>query len=419
MTSNPTFLARFQNLLLTIGVLGCALSLYLPKGLGFVFVLLSFLGAFGRCRGFFTSPLTLTAAVLIGWLILSKLWTPELAPKFSREYSVSVGLHLLLLWVPLLALAVPTQLAQRAIRYFCASAVIVTLVILINRIVPLPEALVWHNIIFYTGNKSISISILLACASGFMLACAMAEPNEVGMSSAIHSWVPLGAAVCAWVVLFTAQSRSAVLILPFCILAVLIREKFSLKSKILVCGAAIVLTAGVMATSPSVSDRIKQAYIGTHSSISGQSTPTATAATNSMIVRGEMNRLSLQMISQKPLTGHGLGSWTQQWEEFRKQSGAHSSVTAHNEYFGLASQAGLPALVIALAFFAFCARGLLRAPEPWATCAIIVLLTWAIASIVNATLRDTVFSVPLLFLLGMALAANKPNESNRSALSPH
>jgi O-antigen ligase len=414
VNSFSNFLSRTQHYSLTIGVLGCALSLFLPKAIGFLFALLSIVGAIGRCSGFFRHPLTIVAGVLLGWLSISKFWTSAINQSSTREYFVSIGLYSLLLWVPLLTLVVPAQLAQKALRYFCASAIVVTLVILINRVIPLPEAVIWHNIIFYTGNKSISISILLACGSGFLLASAMAEPNEVGMSNALHSWVPLGAALCAWVVLFTAQSRSAVLILPFCILAVLIREKFSLKSKIFVCGAAIVLTAGVMATSASVSDRIKQAIVGTQSSITGQNNSSATAATNSMIVRGEMNRLSLQMIAQKPLTGHGLGSWTQQWEEFRKQTGAHSSVTAHNEYFGLASQAGLPALLLLLAFFALCARGLLHAPEPWATCAIITLLTWAIASIVNATLRDTVFSVPLLFLLGITLAAIKPTEESGS-----
>jgi O-Antigen ligase len=388
---------KLQDRLLVIGCLGMAASIYFPIGFAWFFLLLIVLASLFNTPKFFHNLFTWLCLGFITWLLISGFISNQsFNPK--RAY---FAVYILVLLAPLIALKVPSALAYRTIRVFLGASVIAALIVLIDKLFHLPDAQIWRALIDYTGNKSISNLSLLALGSAMFLACGLAESDAAATNDTSHSFYPLGSALCAWVVLWTAQSRTALLLLPIAIIALLLREKFPLKTKIIVCFGASILTMGVILSSPIAAERIRQAVLGyTTAQVSD-------AQTNSMAVRSEMNKLSIELFAASPHFGQGLGSWEEAWEKRRQVSGAHTSTTAHNEYLGLAAQAGWPGLAFFVSFIGMVFFWTWRGSHPWHSCGLIVCCAWVWASLFNATLRDTVFSLPLLFLLGITLAATR------------
>jgi hypothetical protein len=105
---------------------------------------------------------------------------------------------------------------------------------------------------------------------------------------------------------------------------------------------------------------------------------------------------------ERPLTGHGLGSWPQWWRQ-NTQSGTllNAHTTPHNEYLLAAAQAGVPAALLLLAWllanlWASAAAGAVPALMVWTT-----LLTTACT---HAVLRDAKLALPLLLLAAVCMA---------------
>jgi O-antigen ligase len=393
---------KIQDQLLVVGCLGMAASIYFPIGFAWFFLLLTIVASLFLTPLFFSNRLTWLSIAFIAWLLLTGLVSnPSFDPK--RAY---FSVYVLVMLAPMLALRVPKALAQKTIRVFLAASVLASLIVLTDKIFHLPDAQIWHALIDYSSNKSISNLSLLAIGSAMFLACGLAESDAVQTSDSSHSFYPLGAALCGWIVLWTAQSRTALLLLPIALVALLLRERFSLKTKLIVTLSACLITAGVIVSSPIAAARMKQAILGYTSS------QVVDAQTNSMTVRGEMNKLSIEMFQAQPHLGHGLGTWEHAWEKRRQVSGAHTSTTAHNEYLGLAAQTGWPGVVFFVALLASVFTWTWRGNHPWHSCGLIVCCAWAWVSLFNATLRDTVFSLPLLFLLGITLAATRPENKN-------
>jgi hypothetical protein len=388
---------KLQDQLLVVGCLGTAACIYFPIGFAWFFLLLTVAASLFYTPSFFRNRLTWLCLGFIGWLLLTgAISNTTFDPK--RAY---FSVYCLILMVPLLALRVPKELAHKTIRVFLGASVVAALVVLAHKLFHLPDAQIWHSLIEYTSNKSIANLSLLALGSAMFLACGLAESNTVKTTDSMHSFYPLGAALCGWIVLWTAQSRTALLLLPIALVALLLRERFTLKTKIAVCLGASVLTASVVLSSPIAAERIKQAVLGYTTE------QVADAKTNSITVRSEMNKLSIELFKGSPHLGQGLGTWENAWEQRRKVSGAHSSTTAHNEYLGLAAQTGWPGLCFFIGFIAYMFIWTWRGSHPWHSCGLIVSCAWLWASAFNATLRDTVFSLPLLFLLGITLAATR------------
>jgi O-Antigen ligase len=388
---------KLQDHLLVIGCLGMAASIYFPIGFAWFFLLLIVLASLFNTPKFFHHPLTWLCLGFVTWLLISGFVSNQ---SFSPKRSY-FAVYLLVLLAPLIALKVPSALAYKTVRVFLSASVLAALIVLIDKLFHLPDAQIWRALIDYTGNKSISNLSLLALGSAMFLACGLAESDAAATNDTAHSFYPLGSALCAWVVLWTAQSRTALLLLPIAIIALLLREKFPLKTKIIVCLGASILTAGVILSSPIAAERIRQAVLGY------TTTQVSDAQTNSMAVRSEMNKLSVELFTASPHFGQGLGSWEGAWEKRRQVSGAHTSTTAHNEYLGLAAQAGWPGLAFFISFIGLAFFWTWRGSHPWHSCGLIVCCAWVWASFFNATLRDAVFSLPLLFLLGITLAATR------------
>jgi cell division protein FtsW (lipid II flippase) len=313
---------KIQDRLLIVGCFGMAATIYFPIGFAWFFLLLILIASLFNTPLFFRDRLTWLCIGFIAWLLITGYLSYQLFNPKRSYFSV----YLLILFAPLIALRVPSELAYKTIRIFLSASVFAALIVLVDKIFQLPNSQIWQALIDYTGNKSISNLSLMAIGSAMFLACGLAESDAAATNDSSHSFYPLGSALCAWVVLWTAQSRTALMLLPIAIIALLMRERFPLRTKIIVCLCATLLTAGVIISSPIAAERIRQAVVGY------STTQISDAKSNSMTVRSEMNKLSVDLFQAKPHIGHGLGSWEKAWEQRRQMSGAHASTTAHNEY---------------------------------------------------------------------------------------
>ena len=127
-------------------------------------------------------------------------------------------------------------------------------------------------------------------------------------------------------------------------------------------------------------------------------------AVTSWGMRVRMFEITSDMVGERPVFGHGLGSWQLLWDQ-RVAPGTRlaDNSTPHNEYLLVASQAGVLAAVLLLAWLlamiAFAVRaGALGIPG------LMAWLTFALVGLANAVLRDAKFALPLLLLAALATA---------------
>jgi O-antigen ligase len=122
--------------------------------------------------------------------------------------------------------------------------------------------------------------------------------------------------------------------------------------------------------------------------------------------RLRMWELTVGMVAERPVVGHGVASWQGLWiQRVPADAALAVNTTPHNEFLLVAEQAGAIGLGLLLWVFGSalrdaCQRGPAGIPALLAWVAVV----WT--GLFNAVLRDAKFGLPLLLLaaLGMALA---------------
>ncbi len=125
-------------------------------------------------------------------------------------------------------------------------------------------------------------------------------------------------------------------------------------------------------------------------------------------MRVRMATLTMEMVRDRPLLGHGIGSWLGLWQA-RAQGGGRlleEQLTPHNEYLLVASQVGAVGLFLLLVGLAAVWR-LAWNSGPTGTAALLAWTLLATSSLFNAMLRDAKFSLPLLTLAALAGIAGR------------
>jgi O-antigen ligase len=116
---------------------------------------------------------------------------------------------------------------------------------------------------------------------------------------------------------------------------------------------------------------------------------------------------SLQAIEDKPLTGHGLGSWSQQFLRFAGPGaslGVNPRSNPHQEYLQLGVQIGVAGIAIFIALIAYLWRDarLFSADIQHASRSLTAV--FAVACLFNSALFDAVIGDYFVFVLGLLLA---------------
>lgn len=289
----------------------------------------------------------------------------------------------------------PGAWQARAKISFYVGAVIAATIFYINFLSYLPAWDIFKSYILYQGNKSILLGALLALASGKMLFDLIFSANLRYVLLRVIALLYVMIAL-----LFFSQTRTGIFI--FGLLCALVFIKYiSLSWRgVAIVGLLGALLFGAWQASPYLRDRLLgtvydiQAF-GQHNKISGEG------------VRIPLYQQTIQIIQEKPLLGHGLGSWLPLFSARTIGTEINGHTTPHNDYLLYATELGLigvSCLLWILGQQFFVARRMGGDDGMWLT---MVSVTIVVTCMFNAGLRDIVFGIPFMMLLSIALSRDK------------
>lgn len=301
--------------------------------------------------------------------------------------------------MPFIALACPAAAARRGLRHFVWASVLVAGLTVLDRFHPLPASVFWDSTVQAMGNQRIVTSLLLALG----VALALIEAADAQQTPTRRVLWLLAAVVTA-LALTLQDRRTGMVALPVLLAALAVsrqrtRPHAVWRSAALLGGVAL-LAALTWQQSTSVRARFDEG-LGELRAYQ----PTGVVAT-SWGMRMRMIDVTLDMVREKPLLGHGLGSWLTQWRQ-RTQGGGQlleAQMTPHNEYLLITEQAGLVGLAVWLAVLAtFLATAWRAGRAGEAALMVFVALAWS--ALFSVAIRDAKFAMSLLTLAGLAVAA--------------
>ncbi|WP_255368907.1 O-antigen ligase [Polaromonas sp. OV174] len=163
------------------------------------------------------------------------------------------------------------------------------------------------------------------------------------------------------------------------------------------------LTLALFFSSTKVRDRLSQVQSEVQSYSSTVQPDTSSG------IRLNLWSRAVQAISQHPLVGSGVGSWSTEYNRLqREQNPAHQDIAGngnpHQEYLMWGVQLGLPGLVMICALMLAILRDTLKMEQPYARAAQSVLLALAVACLFNTSLYDALIGDFFCILIGLLLA---------------
>jgi O-antigen ligase len=234
---------------------------------------------------------------------------------------------------------------------------------------------------------------------GRFLALVMVAVTAVVLWSSRRRDVLACGAVLAWLLagLVTSFSQSSIAALLLG-LAVLAAWRWELRATLYASGALVALAVAVVLAAPS----------GLHFGLSGSSG----SASNATSGRTKLIRGGLELFAERPLQGHGSGSFEHAYQQHDLGAGAQNATSAsHTIPVTVAAEQGLVGLAIYFALlaaaFAVLFRGAGRSPPRMAIAACfaaLVLHTWTYADFLEDPLTWTLLGI------GVALARAEGGE---------
>ncbi len=363
-------------------------TLFFPIGIMYallgVFILTLFISGNyeEKIKNVCSSPLFLPATVLLIISLLSSIFISR-----SDYHPFSHLLHFQIYFVLIMLASVGEgEWQKKAIDVFLIGAIYGSSIFFLTRIFEFPSWIIFRDYISYAGNKSVSLGIFLGIAAAVSLLYSLHEDNRNRKIIYVVMYIYISIAV-----LFFAKTRSGhVALIALSLLALAMNFKFR-RNNLILCAVFILLLGFSWQSSSLFKDR-------------------TTRLINDLILfsKGgapsfEANRLEFfvytgEMISEKPIIGHGVGAWRAQYPE--RASGlitAHMSAP-HNDYLLYWAELGIPGLM-ALGWIWF---SLIRAGRRLHNLQGQILITLTVATIIggltNTILRDWRFGIPIMIL---------------------
>jgi len=195
-----------------------------------------------------------------------------------------------------------------------------------------------------------------------------------------------------WLVLFIVTTINLFYIAPgrtgmfvYVILMILaFFQRFSLKKAISATLLVTTLIALTFATSQNFSTRVLEAVneMKTYQS-------TSESSRTSLGMRFDWWQNSVELIKQKPILGHGTGSFAAAQEKLIKDTKTKPTDNPHNEYLLIGVQVGIPALVVFIAILAAQLIYSLRLHHPRKYLLQGVVISMACGCLMNSFLFDS------------------------------
>ncbi len=342
----------------------------------------------GALRLVWQQPPALPAALLAGWLALSGMWSP--APWTT--VLAHTGLYALPLCAPLLAAALPAGAATVALRQFCFAAALAGGLFVLDAAGLLPAWPPLQAIVAASGNQRIANSLLLALGAALALWWAT---RSRGPASAA-AWLALAAITALGLAL--QDRRTGFIVLPLVLLAWATAAQRQAWQKL-----ALVTTLGLCtALAWQASDNVRARFAEGVQEL--RQYRAEDAVSTSWGQRLRMLEITTEMVAERPLWGHGVGSWKTLWDQRTPPATAlRDNTTPHNEYLLTAAQGGAVALLLLAWLLAAGLRQGWRG-GPMGVPLLMVWLALGACAAFNAVLRDGKFSLPLLMLAGCCAA---------------
>lgn len=349
------------------------------------------------------SPLPVLLPILVG-LAIVLLDAAFLSAENTRRWSGAVH-YMIFIFFLVFVSTEGSDWKQRGQKMFFSGALYGASMFFLAKLNLLPDWHIFKNYIAYAGNKSISLGIFLAIAGAWMLNEAIRQEYRVRML--IHL---VAFAFIAITVALLATTRTGILLLFLLSLLVL---AFSLRSGGRAWFAVLALTC-VLIVTWQYGSVTKQRMMLTVEAVQ--------ALSQGQSGTGSANRLQFidktsEMIREKPLLGHGIGSWQQQYPIRALGLETAQMSTPHNDYLLYAAELGAVGILMLLWIYGTLIRSAFRLPKGQFLVPLLVLVSIIVGGLFNAILRDWRFGVPMMILLAMAFgpATSQGNQAAANA----
>lgn len=130
-------------------------------------------------------------------------------------------------------------------------------------------------------------------------------------------------------------------------------------------------------------------------------------ANESWNIRIQMIKHTADMVLEKPLMGWGIGSWNEQGRQ-RVPDFPKGYNMPHNDVLWMGAQAGVPGALAWLMLMLSAWWAAWRLPDWRGRIAFAVAVIATFSAVVNNGTRDATLGLPLLWLMGVALAYARP-----------
>ena len=369
-------------------------TLFFPIGimyavLGFFILALLLSGDYSlKISNIRNSPLFFPA---LGLLILSLL--SSLFISIPNYHPFEHLLHYQIYFVLLMLISVGGgDWQKKSMDVFLVGAIYGSSLFFLTRIFEFPNWTIFRNYISYEGNKSVSLGIFLGIAAAVSLLYSLHEDNRTRKIIYGVMYIYISIAV-----LFFAKTRSGhVALIALSMLAIAMNFKFR-RNNLILPAIFILLLAFSWQSSTLFKDRTTR-LVNDLIVFSKGGTPSFEAARLEFFVH------TGEMISEKPIIGHGVGSWRAQYPDRATGLITAEMSAPHNDYLLYWAELGIPGLM-ALGWIWIT---LIRAGRSLHNLQGQILITLSVATIIggltNTILRDWRFGVPIMILMAAGLA---------------
>lgn len=351
----------------------------------------------GKWRTTRSSPMFLPVVVMLGVIAFNVLF---LSQGNERRWPALV--HYLIFFFLLFFMSLGTgEWQSRAKKVFIAGAMYGASVYYLTRLGVMPDWIVFKNYAIYGGNKSIALGIFLAIAAAWQLNDSLERPSRRHRWTGIVVYIYIASAV-----LMLARTRTGMLLLMVLSLMVVARH-LALSIRGLALGLGVLLSA---ALAWQFSPHLQERTLVTVEAVS--------AFSKGEMGTGQGNRLQFiqktgEMILEKPLLGHGVGSWLEQYPARARGLETSEMSTPHSDYLLYAAELGAIGLTALLGIFACIFLIAWRTGGAQGMQLLIVGAALVFGCAFNAILRDWKFGLPMMILLAVALTGGKPASVER------
>ena len=370
------------------------LAVFAPVGINYLAALLLFVSMAvagnlrERAARVRASPLWWPIVAYVAWTLVVLAIEPHYPQTPSNLWH---GLRIAL--TMLMALSLTRDEAIASVRGFFVIAFVSIAIVLLYQTVGFPLAGPWRATLIVEGNKSINNALLftLLGATGAVVGLAQFDaPHRPRLRLALAAFAVT--AVAGLIVTLWLVSRTSLLALLVAVPAACVHQW---RRQLRVLAVALALAGTVAAVgiwqSPQVQQKVELGMQELEAAQAGA------VSEGSWVVRYYMYRDTARMIIDKPLTGWGIGGWTEQWHLRGPKLLADYNMP-HNDFLWMGAQAGLPGALSLLAIILVGLWQAWRRPDLTGRFALMAMFVLLVATSANSALRDAQIGLSLLWV---------------------